>query len=88
MPTTIFIDKEGNVSGLADDTIDKLDSLGSKRVKRVSNVEFDHKAQMWVAEDMSGHIIAKHNVRSQVIEAEREYFNKCLEDVFSRAVML
>jgi hypothetical protein len=86
MPTTIYIDNEGNIVGLADDFIDKLDTLGVKHVERVSNIEFDHAMQVWVAKDVYDNEIASDNVRSRVIDKERKYFNKCLEDVFSSAV--
>jgi hypothetical protein len=88
MRTTIYIDNDGNVSGLVDDTLDKLASLGEKLVERVSNVEFDHTHQAWVASDMEGNVINSHPVRSQVIEREREYFNRKLEDLFAKAVIL
>lgn len=86
MPTTIYIDKEGNIKGLADDFIDRLDKLGPKQVERVSDVEFDHKLQVWVAKDTCGNEIASDRVRSSVIVKEREYFNKCLEEAFSCSV--
>lgn len=87
MPTTIYIDRDGNIKGLADDFIDKLDNLGTKYVERVSNIEFDHKLQVWVARDVADQEIASDSVRSNVIAKEREYFNKCLEDTFSSAVL-
>ena len=86
MPTTIFIDNDGNLSGLADDTIDKLTSLGQKLVERVSNIEFDHTHQCWVATDLEGAVIAANPVRSEVIDLERRYLNKCIEDAFALAV--
>jgi hypothetical protein len=86
MPTTIYIDNEGNIVGLADDFIDKLDGLGPKIVERVSNIEFDHAAQTWVAKDVYDNKIASDNVRSRVIDKEREYFNKRIETNFSSGV--
>ena len=86
--TTIYIDKEGNLSGLADDTLDKFVALGKKKVERVSNVEFDHNNQQWEATGMDGLIIASHPIRSEVIRLEREYLNKCIEDTFATAVKL
>jgi hypothetical protein len=83
MSTTIYIDRHGDVVGLADDLIDKL-NLGRKDVQRVSNVEFDHAQQLWVATDMSGNLIASDPVRSRVIDLEREYFNSSIERSFSR----
>jgi hypothetical protein len=46
MRSVIYIDNEGNLIGLADDNIDKLNSLGPKQVERVSNIEFDHAEQL------------------------------------------
>jgi hypothetical protein len=83
----MFIDNEGNVSGLADDNIDRLDDLGQKLVSRVSNIEFDHDHQCWVAPDLEGSVIASNPVRSRVIEAERAYFNKVMENTFAAAVV-
>jgi len=88
MTTQLYIDKEGNVSGLADDVIDRLCSLGEKKVARVSNVEFNHTQQCWVATDLQGAVIAEHPVRSEVIAAERKYLNKSIEDAFDAAVNL
>lgn len=82
MPSVIYISKDGDLVGLADDFIDKLD-LGVKSVERVSNVEFDHQQQHWVASDLSGCVIATDPVRSKVIEAEREYFNNLIESSFA-----
>jgi hypothetical protein len=88
MKSTIYIDKEGNLSGLADDTMDKLHHMGTKKVERVSNVEYDHTHQCWTATDLSGCMIAQGKVRSEVIAAERAHLNKTIEDAFSLAVML
>jgi hypothetical protein len=82
MPSVIYISKDGDLVGLADDFIDKLD-LGVKSVERVSNVEFDHQRQHWVASDLAGCVIATDPVRSKVIEAEREYFNNLIESSFA-----
>jgi len=83
MRSVIYIDKEGNLTGLADDNIDKLNSLGPKHVERVSNIEFDHDEQLWVATDLQGKVIAKDPVRGAVIEAEREYLNRQIELAFA-----
>jgi hypothetical protein len=84
MSTKIYIDLEGNLQGLADDTLDKLNSLGSKYVERVSNIEYDHTHECWVAVDMDGCVIAKNPIRSAVIDAERNYFNRKIENSFAR----
>jgi hypothetical protein len=83
MTSKIYIDKDGNLSGLADDTLDKLHHMGIKNVSRVSNVEFDHSRQCWTATDLNGCVIAEGKVRSEVIEAERRYLNKTMEDAFA-----
>jgi hypothetical protein len=79
MSTTIFIDKEGNLQGLADDFIDSLD-MGPKDVKRVSDVEFNRVTQTWEAHAPSGELIAAGISRSRVIEQERVYFNELMEE--------
>jgi hypothetical protein len=83
MVTTIYISNDGSLHGLADDVIDKL-QLGKKLVERVSNVEYDHNHECWVATDLEGNVIASHPVRSAVIEIEREFFNKQIEAGFAR----
>lgn len=82
--TFIYIDNEGNLTGLADDYIDKL-NMGHKEVKRVSDVEFDHASQQWEAVDNAGKLIATHPIRSEVIELERKYFNNQIEAGFALA---
>jgi hypothetical protein len=84
MASVIYIDKDGNISGLADNLLDKL-ALGQKKVQRVSNVEFDDSLQCWVATDLENNVIAANPIRSKVIEAEREYLNKKIEEEFSVA---
>jgi hypothetical protein len=86
MKSVIYIDTDGNLKGLADDTLDKLSSLGPKVVERVSNIEFDHSQQLWVATDLEGNIIASNPVRGMVIEAERDYLNKKIESQFAQRV--
>ena len=83
MASVIYISKEGNISGLADNLLDKLTSLGPKKVQRVSHVEFDEDLQCWVATDLEGNVIAANSIRSKVIEAEREYLNKKIEAEFA-----
>jgi hypothetical protein len=86
MKTVIYVDKDGNVSGLADDVIDRLTSLGDKQVNRVSNVEFDHATQLWAATDLDGEVIATSPIRSEVINMERDYLNKKIEESFSASL--
>ena len=86
MQSKIYVDNEGNLCGLADDLIDKLYHMGEKKVERVSDVEFDHAQQCWTAKDLGGKIIAEGKIRSEVIAAEREHFNKLIEAVFDAAV--
>jgi hypothetical protein len=84
MASILYIDKCGNIEGLADDVLDKLRSLGPKTVKRVSNVEFDYALQCWVATDLDGKVIASHPIRSEVIAAERKHLNKLIEAAFTQ----
>jgi hypothetical protein len=83
MRSVIYINKDGGIVGLADDIIDGL-KLGEKTVERVSNVEFDHTQQLWVATDLFGSVIASDPVRSRVIDLEREYFNSMIEASFAQ----
>jgi hypothetical protein len=83
MTSVIYIDKEGNISGLADDLIDKL-NLGQKKVARVSNIEYDHNRDEWVAVTLDGLEIGASKVRSEVIDIERAYLNKQIERSFAQ----
>jgi hypothetical protein len=83
MKTVIYVDKDGNLEGLADDIIDKL-NIGKKYVKRVSDIEWNHTENLWVAYDsQNGQVIAKAPVRTAAIDAEREFLNKRIEQRFS-----
>ena len=83
MKSVIYIDKNGDLKGLSDDLFDKLTNIGTKFVHRVSDIEFDHDQQVWVATDMSGAVIASSPIRSAVISAEREFLNKKIERQFA-----
>jgi hypothetical protein len=86
MKSIVYIDNHGNISGLADDVVDRLYSLGKKRISRVSNVEFDHEEQLWVATDLNGRAIASSPIRSEVIDMERDYLNKKIEESFATSL--
>jgi hypothetical protein len=82
--TVIYIDKNGDIQGLADDFIDKLD-LGTKQVARVSDIEWNHSTNLWEAKDsVTGEIIASNSVRGNVINAERAHLNKKIEHTFAQ----
>jgi hypothetical protein len=83
MTSVIYIDNQGNIRGLANDILDKLSSLGPKKVNRVSNVEFDENSQCWVAIGLSGETIAAGKSRSEVIAAEQAFFNTEIEKEFA-----
>jgi hypothetical protein len=83
MQSKIYIDKEGNLSGLADDILDMVGFIGQKQVARVSDVEYNHASCLWEARDLEGALIASGPVRSHVIDAERKYFNSLLEQKFT-----
>lgn len=83
MLSKIYIDKDGNLSGLADDILDKLSFVGRKHVSRVSDVEYNHNSDQWEARGLDGKLIAQGPVRSEVIDLERKYFNNLLEKGFS-----
>lgn len=80
--TKIYIDLQGNLQGLADDTLDRIDKLGQKFVERVSNVEFDHHHECWVATDMDGNVIASDPIRSEVINKEKAIINARIEESY------
>ena len=79
MNSVIYIDSEGNISGLSDNLFDKLAALGERAVQRVSNIEFNHELQLWEAVDLEGNIIGTDKSRSKLIEIEREYLNNKIE---------
>jgi hypothetical protein len=84
MRSVIYIDKSGCVSGLADDTLDKLGFLGAKTVERVSEIEFNHDIQKWVAVSLvDREVIAEDVVRSALIAKERDYLNSQIEKSFA-----
>ena len=81
--TTIFIDNDGNVEGLADSVFDALSELGPKNVRRISDIEFDEREQLWVAEDAdTGEEIGRHTVRDKLIDIEREVLNERIKSKF------
>ena len=82
MNSVIYIDNEGNISGLSDNLFDKLAALGKRAVQRVSNIEFNHDTQMWEAEDLEGNLIGTHTCRNTLIEIEREYLNNKIEESY------
>jgi hypothetical protein len=84
MPSVIYIDNAGCITGLADDTLDKLGFLGTKTVERVSEIEFNHDIQKWVAiSSKTQKVISTDTVRSVLIDKEREYLNSQLEQSFA-----
>jgi hypothetical protein len=80
MRSVIYIDSEGNLTGLSDNLFDKLATLGQRVVKRVSNIEFNTRIQMWEAKDLKGNVIGTHQFREKLIEIERDYLNKQIEN--------
>lgn len=68
---TLFIDHQGAVHGVYNDTLSKL-PLGPLHVERASNVEFCNKTQRWVAIDKLGNRIASGTCREAVIKQEVE----------------
>ena len=83
MSTVIYIDKNGDIQGLTDDFIDRLD-IGVKEVARVSDIEWNYSEQLWEATDaVTGEVIAKNSVRGNVINAERAYLNRKIEQAFA-----
>jgi len=79
MESTLYIDTEGNITGLSDELFDKLGVLGRREVRRVSDIEFDEVAQEWVATTKDGVEIGRHTDRASLILIERNYLNKQLE---------
>lgn len=83
MNTVVYIDLEGNVSGLSDTFFDKLRNLGQKQVERVSEIEFNHTRQEWEARTSAGLLIGTHKERGKLIELEREFLNTQIEKNFN-----
>lgn len=85
MKSVIYIDNDGNFVGLSDSLFDKLASLGYRReVKRVSDIEFNHDKQLWEATTRDGVVIGQHQFRETLIELEREYLNKQIEENYAQ----
>jgi len=84
MRSVIYIDKEGNLSGLSDNLFDKLAALGRRAVMRVSNIEFNSRIQKWQAVDLDGNIIGTHEFRDKLIEIERDYLNTKIEEDYGK----
>jgi hypothetical protein len=84
MTSVVYIDNEGNISGLSDNIFDKLAALGNRAVQRVSNIEFNHDLQVWEATDLNGNIIGTHQLRSSLIQIEREYLNNLIEKSYEQ----
>jgi hypothetical protein len=84
MRSVIYIDKEGNLSGLSDNLFDKLAALGRRAVQRVSNIEFNPRIQKWQAVDLDGNIIGVHEFRDKLIEIERDYLNTKIEEDYGK----
>lgn len=70
----IYIEQNGDVCGLNLDDFNYRE-LGTARVRRVSNVEFDSKTQLWAARRVDGVVISFCATRRQAIDAEVEHFN-------------
>ncbi len=83
MTTTIYIDKNGNISGLSDSFFDRLNPLGQKQVQRVSDIEYNHELQQWEARTHAGFLIGRHGERDKLIAMEREYLNQKIETHFN-----
>jgi hypothetical protein len=86
MNTVVYIDLEGDVTGLSDSFLDKLKSLGKKTVERVSNIEFNHVLQQWEARTTAGLFIGRSDERETLIALERHYLNSQIEKKFNEAV--
>jgi hypothetical protein len=83
MRSVVYIDKNGDLSGLSCSVFDHLADLGERSVQRVSNIEFNHTLQLWEALDMEGNLIGTHRERDRLIEIEREYLNNKIEKVYA-----
>lgn len=83
MTETLYVDEEGNICGLSGKIFDSVD-LGPRQVCRVSNIEFNHKLQLWEALDMEGSTIAVHRDRASLVEIEKEHLNKKIEKNYAQ----
>jgi hypothetical protein len=86
MKTVVYIDLEGNISGLSDSFFDKLKDLGKKEVERVSDIEFNHVLQQWEARTTAGLFIGRGTEREVLISLERHYLNSQIEKKFNEIV--
>jgi hypothetical protein len=83
MIETVYIDSEGSICGLNGYILDNLD-LGEKSVYRVSNIEFNHALQLWEAVDNCGKVIGRNSSRTSLVELEKEYLNKRIEENYAK----
>lgn len=69
----LFIDNVGMISAVYDDALAGMD-IGEVRVKRASNVEFNHETGKWEARSCSlsrcGELLASGTNRTEVIKQE------------------
>ena len=74
---------DGSLEGLHTPDLG-LEELGHLEVQRASHVEFDERAQEWVARTAEdGEVICRHERRSVCLRAERRYFNNRLQDGYT-----
>lgn len=76
----LFIDLDGNVEGVHDNFIDRLD-LGSREISRFSEVEFNNVSQLWEA-TKNGSVIAQGHTREEVLKKELEYAQDYLNNKY------
>lgn len=74
--TKITLNFSGSqIEGLYHDEILKL-NLGTVKMKRWSNVEWNESTQKWEARTLKGMLIATNKSRDACIEAERDRYNQ------------
>lgn len=74
--TKIFISKRtGNVVALCDDVIDNIPDLGTKKIQRMANVEFDNPTEKWRITELTGELLGVASKRSEAIEEEKKLMN-------------
>jgi hypothetical protein len=84
MRETLYIGHDGEICGLSNSLFDKLGTLGPKVVSRVSNIEFNHTLQMWEAIDTDENLIGRSTSREALIELEKEYLNRTIEESYEK----
>lgn len=66
----IFIDRDGNIQALCNNTLEYIPELGSKQIHRAADVEFNNTTGVWEIITPDGKVIGSHPRRADAIKLE------------------